>query len=124
MLKLTLLPEDYLVIGGETVVQVARVAGGRAILAINAPKDIPIVRGVVLERAGQKRPECLDPPTPKGERSHPSYFRWNDQRERAVCTMRKVADRLDEMGASDEARVLRAQLKRIVPDIPEDRANK
>ena len=50
MLKLTLLPHEYLMIGDSIVVQLSRVAGGRADLAIDAPRTVPIVRGVVLER--------------------------------------------------------------------------
>ena len=61
MLKLTLLPDEYLMIGNNTVVQLARIAGGRADLAIDAPRTVPIVRGAVLERDGGQRPACLAP---------------------------------------------------------------
>ena len=58
-------------IGGGIVVQLRRVAGGRADLWIDAPREVPVVRGTVLERNGGERPACLEPPSgrkPKGYR--------------------------------------------------------
>ena len=116
MLKLTLLPDEYLMIGDSIVVQLSRVAGGRADLAIDAPRTVPIVRGVVLERDGGQRPACLAPPARTKARYHrDQIFRWNDDRERAVRVMKRVIDRLEENGADDEAGVLRTQLDRIIP---------
>mgnify|MGYP002508559751 CR=1 FL=1 len=43
MLKLTLLPEEYLTINDSVVIQLKRVAGGRADLAIDAPREFPIL---------------------------------------------------------------------------------
>ena len=69
MLKLTLLPDEYLMIGNNTVVQLARIAGGRADLAIDAPRTVPIVRGAVLEREGGARPQRLVKVPQKGHQS-------------------------------------------------------
>ena len=116
MLKLTLLPDEYLMIGDNTVVQLARIAGGRADLAIDAPRTVPIVRGAVLERDGGQRPACLAPPARTKARYHrDQIFRWNDDRERAVRVMKRVIDRLEENGADDEAGILRTQLDRLIP---------
>ena len=116
MLKLTLLPDEYLMIGNNTVVQLARIAGGRADLAIDAPRTVPIVRGAVLEREGGQRPACLAPPARTKARYHrDQIFRWNDDRERAVRVMKRVIDRLEENGAGDEAGILRTQLDRLIP---------
>lgn len=116
MLKLSLLPDEYLVINDSIVVQLSRVAGGRADLAIDAPKSVPIVRGAVLERNGGTRPGCLAPPPRKKARTYrDQVFRWNDDRERAVRIMKQVIDRLEQSGAGDEAKVLRTQLDRIIP---------
>ncbi|MCI8680234.1 MAG: carbon storage regulator [Oscillospiraceae bacterium] len=116
MLKLTLLPDEYLMIGNNTVVQLARIAGGRADLAIDAPRTVPIVRGAVLERDGGQRPACLAPPARTKARYHrDQIFRWNDDRERAVRVMKRVIDRLEENGAGDEAGILRTQLDRLIP---------
>ena len=121
MLKLTLLPEEYLTINGEIVVQLMRVAGGRADVAIEAPRSFPIVRGAVLERQGGQRPACLAPPSGrKGRYYRDQVFRWNDDRERAVRIMKQVFDRLEQNGAADEAKVLRTQLDRIIPAFWED----
>lgn len=116
MLKLTLLPEEYVIINDNIVVQLIRVAGGRADLALEAPREIPIVRGAVLERQGGERPACLSaPPKRKGRHYRDQIFRWNDDRERAVRIMKRVMDRLEQNGAEDEAKVLRTQLDRIIP---------
>ncbi len=121
MLKLTMLPDDYLTINGNIVVQLSRVAGGRADVAIHAGREVPIVRGEVLERQGGKRPECLAAPAKKKARyRRDQVFRWNDDRERAVKAMRQVMDRLEQSGSADEAKLLRLQLDRIVPAVWED----
>ncbi len=64
MLSLSLLPEEYLTIAGNIVVQVSRVAGDRVYLSIDAPREVPVVRGTVLERQGGTRPACLKPISP------------------------------------------------------------
>ena len=121
MLKLTLLPDEYVVVNDNIVVQLMRVAGGRADLAVEAPREVPIVRGAVLERQGGERPTCLGaPPKRKGKHYRDQVFRWNDDRERAVRVMKQVFDRLEQNGAIDEAKVLRVQLERIIPAFWED----
>ena len=121
MLKLTLLPEEYLTIGDNIVVQLRRAAGGRADLGIAAPRDMNIVRGTVLERNGGQRPACLEPPSGKKTRGYrDQIFRWNDDRERAVRAMKQVFDRLEQSGAKEEAAALRKQLDRIIPAFWED----
>lgn len=121
MLKLTLLPDEYVVVNDNIVVQLMRVAGGRADLAVEAPREVPIVRGAVLERQGGERPACLGaPPKRKGKHCRDQIFRWNDDRERAVRVMKQVFDRLEQNGAADEAKVLRVQLDRIIPAFWED----
>lgn len=121
MLKLTLLPEEYLTINDSIVIQLKRVAGGRADIAVEAPHEVPIVRGAVLERNGGKRPDCLSPAARKKARYYrDQIFRWNDDRERAVRVMKLVFDRLDENGAKEEAKLLRTQLDRIIPAFWED----
>ena len=121
MLKLTLLPEEYLTLNGSIVIQLKRVAGGRAELAVDAPREVPIVRGAVLERQGGQRPACLDAPSGKRPRTRrDQVFPWNDDRERAVRAMERILDRLEQNGSGEEARALRAQLERIVPAAWED----
>ncbi len=121
MLKLTLLPEEYLLINDSIVVQLKRVAGGRVDVAIEAPREFPIVRGAVLERNGGKRPDCLAPPSGKKARYYrDQVFRWNDDRERAVRVMKQVLDQLEQDGSRDAAQLLRTQLDRIIPTFWEE----
>ncbi len=68
MLKLTLLPGEYLTIGGGIVVQLSQAESGRAELAVHAPREVPILRGEVLERGGGQRPGCLEAPRKRAGR--------------------------------------------------------
>ena len=56
MLSLQMKSGDYVTIGENVVVQVFRDSGPQFRISIKAPKEIPIMRGAVLERAGQERP--------------------------------------------------------------------
>ena len=122
MLSLSLLPDEYLSInGGQILVHLIRVAGGRAHLRIKADRSIPIVRSELLEREGMPRPGCLTPPP----RRKPGYrqdllYRWNDDRERAVQAIEQSIDHLEQKGETAEADLLRAQLNRLVPAVWEE----
>jgi carbon storage regulator CsrA len=59
MLKLTLTPDEYILINDNIVLKLTEVVGGRVHLAMEAPREVPIVRGAVLEREGGSRPACL-----------------------------------------------------------------
>ena len=121
MLKLTLFPEEYLTISDSIVIQVMRVAGGRADVAVHAPREVPIIRGAVLERNGGQRPACLAPASGKKAKYYrDQVYRWNDDKERAVRTMKQVFERLEQNGAGEEVKILRAQLDRIIPAFWED----
>ena len=121
MLKLTLFPDEYFTIGDKIIVQLQRVAGGRGLLAVEAPREMSVVRGTLLEQQGGKRPACLSP-----AREHKKYgkrdlfFPWNDDRERAVRAMNRVFSELEEKGLSQEAHTLRKQLDRILPQFWEE----
>ena len=69
MLKLSLTPGEYLTIGDNVVVQLYRSTDGRSYLAIDAPREVSVVRGAVLEREGGKRPQRLAQVPPKGHKS-------------------------------------------------------
>ena len=66
MLSLNLNQGEYLTIGQDVVLQVDRVSGDRCKLMIQAPREIPIVRGAVLEREGGQRTACSTPPAGTG----------------------------------------------------------
>ncbi len=61
MLSLTLNEGEYLTIGDKIVVRVDRLKDGRCKLSINAPRELSILRGEVLERQGGARPGCIQP---------------------------------------------------------------
>ena len=68
MLKLSLAPGEYLTIGENVVVQVYRAENGRTYLAIDAPREVPIVRGAVREREGAQPPAKLAQVPQKGHK--------------------------------------------------------
>ena len=57
MLSVQLKNGEYLTIGENIVVQVYQTGQGFRV-AVEAPRDVPIVRGEVLERTGN-RPACI-----------------------------------------------------------------
>lgn len=59
MLCLNLNQGEYLTIGEDVVVQLDSISGDRCKLVINAPKEIAVLRGKVLERNGGHRPDCV-----------------------------------------------------------------
>jgi len=66
MLSLTLSPGDYVTIGDNVILQFDCNLGERCKLAFQAPRDVAIVRGEVLERGGARRPDCVfDKPQPR-----------------------------------------------------------
>ena len=65
MLTLRLDSGDYFKIGEDVTVQIFRDSGGKFIVSIDAPREIPIVRGAVLERDGMQKPEHLLAKKPK-----------------------------------------------------------
>ena len=50
MLVLGMRPNDYILIGDDIMVKVIKGSGDNIRLAIEAPKDVPVVRGNVYER--------------------------------------------------------------------------
>lgn len=57
MLFLQLKDGEYLTIGDDIVIQVF--TNSTIKVSVQAPKDMTILRGEVLERNGQERPACL-----------------------------------------------------------------
>jgi len=64
MLCITMKRGDYVTIGDGIVIQVDRLNDERVHVNIQAPREVSIVRGKVLERAGGERPDCLYPARP------------------------------------------------------------
>ena len=84
MLCLTLNHGDYMTIGNDVVIQLDRIKGDRCRLVIHAPRDIPVVRGELLEREGKDRPDFLyDAPI-----YHKRELMWNRSKAQALSAMR------------------------------------
>ena len=109
MLSLHFRTGDYMTIGEDVVVQVDRISGDRCKLMVQAPKDMAILRGEVLERTGGERPKCvLDGP----HRRRQEVF-WDRNKTRTLISMRALLRRMD--GADDNVKTLRRQLDYLFP---------
>ncbi len=117
MLCLQLLPGEYLTIGDNVVLQYDSTSGERCKLVINAPREIPILRGAVLERSGKPRPDCVYEKTHWVKRTVP----WDRSRAQALSAMRKLLAEMD--GNDRKVKALRRQLNHMFPP-PSDSSEK
>lgn len=108
MLNLSLKPGEYFTVGGDTVIQMSRLTGDRVHLTVTAPREVPILRGNVLERNGGVRPSCVQPP----RQSYTRQLPWNPEKKAALQQLRKT---LSAMADSPETRALHQELDRIFP---------
>lgn len=113
MLSLTIAPGDYVTIGDNIVLQFDHMGAGSCDLMIQAPREIPILRGEVLERSGAKRPDCVF----KTTRWRKVKIPWNRSKEQALRAMRKQLAGMD--GEDERVQALRRQLDHIFPPAPE-----
>lgn len=65
MLSLQLKSGDYLTIGEDVVVQVFKGTGSQFRVSVKAPRQVPILRGEIRERSGDRRPQGLLEHPPK-----------------------------------------------------------
>ncbi len=117
MLCISMKPSEYFTVGNDTVVQFDRLSGDRVHLIISAPKEVPILRGDVLERRGGKRPDCVLELSPRYIRQLP----WNHAKKQALHEMREL---LAQMGDTPEALMLQKKLEVIFPVQPENAGDK
>ena len=102
MLSLNLKPGEYMTVGGNVVVQLDRINGDRCKLLIDAPKELTILRGEVLERTGGQRPDFVfDTP------------RWHRSKAQALEAMRHLLGQMD--GGDGDVQALRRQLEYMFP---------
>ena len=87
MLSLQLKSGEYLTIGDEIAVQIFEESGSTFRVAVKAPREIPILRGEVLERTGE-RPGGLREKRPKS----PSAQARDAQRLRERTEQRSRAE--------------------------------
>ena len=109
MLSLQLKSGDYLTIGDDIAVQIFQQSGSAFSVAVKAPREIPILRGEVLERTGGQRPQCVY----DGRRYHKKELVWNRSKAQALKAMRKLLSRMD--GRDSDVQALRRQLNHMFP---------
>lgn len=109
MLMLQLRAGEYITVGDKVVVQVSEVSGERCKLMVEAPREIPVVRGELLERAGQERPECVAETRP---RRRPALS-WDRNKTQALKSMRRLLHRMDS--SDPDVKTLRRQLDFLFP---------
>jgi len=116
MLCLNLNQGDYITIGEDVVVLMDRISGDRCRMMIQAPREVPVLRGEVLERAGGQRPSCVfDTP-----RWHRPEIAWNRSKAQALAAMRTLLSKMD--GRDDDVKALRRQLDHMFPPEAEETA--
>ncbi len=108
MLRFSLKPGDYFTVGSDTVVQFDRLTGERVHIMISAPREVPILRGDVLERSGGQRPACVQDRSPQYIRQLP----WDHSKKKALAQLRQVLAQMDDC---PETRLLQEKLDCIFP---------
>ncbi len=94
MLSMQMKSGDYVTIGDNVVVQVFKESGPQFRISIRAPREVPIVRGKVLEREGKQRPEGL---RDKAVRKSPS-----DKRHAAIQLQRHLERQAEKEYRAEE----------------------
>lgn len=108
MLRISMKPGEYFTVGSSTVVQFDRLQGDRAHLIVTAPREVPILRGAVLEREGGRRPGCVVDTPERFVRQLP----WDGAKKAALQELRETLNQMEE---SPEVRTLREKLDCIFP---------
>jgi len=108
MLCISLTAGEYFTINDDIVVKLDHVYASRSQMTIHAPREMPIIRGKLLERNGGKRPDCIKdvPHRPRNQ------LPWDAGKARAL---RKVRTVLEAMGSTPGADALRSELAYIFP---------
>ncbi len=103
------MPGEYVKIGEDVVLQYDRTVGEKCRVAVSAPREIPVLRGAVLERNGQKRPDCVfDKP-----RWYKREVPWDRSKAQALTAMRVTLSHMD--GNDEDVKALRRQLNHMFP---------
>ncbi len=111
MLFLQLKTGEYMTIGGNVVVQLNDISGNRCKLMVEAPREVPVIRGELLERAGGSRPDCVMETA--RQRWSGSGLSWNRNKTQTLIAMRRL---LDQMDSGDyHVKDLRRQLDFLFP---------
>lgn len=110
MLSLQLKSGEYLTIGDDIAVQIFQ-TGPSFRVAVKAPREIPIVRGEVLERENGQRPEGLRSQRPKSPSEKARNAKKLEalalKKEREASALREMQSILERMDAMADAPVRR-----------------
>lgn len=98
MLTLRLKSGEYLTIGDDIAIQVFRQAGDSVEVAVKAPREIPVLRGGVLERSG-KRPAGLRDSTKKSGVPGKGGRQFSSSENQAV--MEQITALVDRLESED-----------------------
>ncbi len=109
MLCLSLSPGEYLTIGKDAVLQMERVTGSHCKVIVDAPREIPIMRGEVRERGGGERPSSVF----EKPRWRTPEIPWDRSKAQALAAMRNLLSKMD--GNDQNVRDLRRQLNHMFP---------
>jgi len=109
MLCLSLLPGEYVTIGKDVVLQYDHTIGERCQVVVNAPREVPILRGELLERNGGERPDCVFDRPRRYRRELP----WNRSKAQALASIRALLDQMDS--GDRNVQDLRRKLDHIFP---------
>ena len=107
MLCISMKVGDYFTVGDDTVVQFDDLVGERARIMVTAPREVPILRGELLERSS-KRPGCVLEKSKRYVRQLP----WDHAKKQALLEMREA---LSQMGDRPETQYLQKRLDYIFP---------
>lgn len=118
MLCLNLNQGEYMTIGEDVVVQLDHISGDRCKLVIHAPREVPILRGEVLERTGGQRPQCVY----DSHRYHKKEIIWDRSKAQALNAMRKLLSQMD--GTDSNVQALRRQLNHMFPPVEDGESSK
>ena len=77
MLFLQLKDGEYLTIGEDIVIQVF--TNSTIKVSVQAPKEMTILRGDVLERNGEERPDCVFAQSPEKWKKYQKRFQTADE---------------------------------------------
>ena len=128
MLTLQISKGDYITINDNIVVQVFP-DGGRATLRVDAPREVPVVRGALREREGSPKPEVIAAGEsrnykPKArsvtdqirrERYFDKVNRWQTRKSEAAAALETMERCLADIKSPEVRRVYREQINKILP---------
>lgn len=107
MLCISMKVGEYFTVGENTVIQFDDLVGERARMMVTAPREVPILRGELVERSG-KRPDCVLEKSKRYVRQLP----WDHVKKQALSEMREALSRMDD---NPETQFLRKRLDVIFP---------